>query len=615
MSERATALDQLERLGPVARDLAAVRTHALDLEAHHAHELAPLEGERRVSGRNLLHYLALRSYDLRELQLSLSSLGLSSLGRAESHALAALRAVERLVAAQLGEELPEPGEPDVSLSAGRRLIEERAHALLGPVAPEQQARIMVTLPSEAQEDYALVRALVEAGMDVARVNCSHDDAPAWRRMAAHVRAAARELSRPCKVQLDLAGPKLRTGELEPGPRLARWRPLRDQRGRVRRAARVWLAPAEVPPPGDADAWLPLPADWVQRARPGGTARLRDARGRKRQLEVTAVQGAGCWAECARTAYVESGTKVRLGARGGLEARVDELPPLEQALELRQGDRLLLTADPRPGRLPRRGRPARIPCTLPEALPRVRVGEQVRFDDGRLEGIVLEAAPEQLLIEITRTQPGGSRLRADQGINFPDSELGLPALTPKDLADLDAVVELADLIGISFLSERAELAAVREELGRRGAGHLGVVLKVETRRAFDGLPGLLLELLRFPAAGVMIARGDLAVECGYTRLAEVQEEILWLCEAAHLPVVWATQVLESLAKHGLPSRAEITDAAMANRAECVMLNKGPHVVHAIRTLRDILRRMRAHQDKKSPQLRSLNVSGALGPRQG
>lgn len=64
---------------------------------------------------------------------------------------------------------------------------------------------------------------------------------------------------------------------------------------------------------------------------------------------------------------------------------------------------------------------------------------------------------------------------------------------------------------------------------------------------------------------MIDRGDLAVEIGYQRLTEIQEEILWLCEAAHVPVIWATQVLENLVKNGTPSRAEMTDAAMAERA--------------------------------------------------
>src|SRR6185369_16754825 len=91
-------------------------------------------------------------------------------------------------------------------------------------------------------------------------------------------------------------------------------------------------------------------------------------------------------------------------------------------------------------------------------------------------------------------------------------------------------------------------------------------------------------------------------------AEVQEEILWVCEAAHVPVVWATQVLESLAKEGMPSRAEITDAAMGERAECVMLNKGPHIRMAVRALADILQRMQGHQRKKRSILRPLKLAG-------
>jgi hypothetical protein len=92
-----------------------------------------------------------------------------------------------------------------------------------------------------------------------------------------------------------------------------------------------------------------------------------------------------------------------------------------------------------------------------------------------------------------------------------------------------------------------------------------------------------------------------------RLAELQEEILWICEAAHLPVTWATQVLEHLAKDGRPSRAEITDAAMSARAECVMLNKGPHIVDAVCVLDDILRRMAHHQAKKRSMLRQLALA--------
>jgi pyruvate kinase len=153
-----------------------------------------------------------------------------------------------------------------------------------------------------------------------------------------------------------------------------------------------------------------------------------------------------------------------------------------------------------------------------------------------------------------------------------------------------------------------VARVNEYLDQHGRPEIGMILKIETRRAFAHLPGMLLAALgdRRPA-GVMIARGDLAVECGYERLAEVQEEILWLCQAANVPVIWATQVLDQLAKTGRPSRAEITDAAMGVHAECVMLNKGPRIVEAISVLDDILRRMDRHHHKQRSLLPALHSS--------
>jgi pyruvate kinase len=83
--------------------------------------------------------------------------------------------------------------------------------------------------------------------------------------------------------------------------------------------------------------------------------------------------------------------------------------------------------------------------------------------------------------------------------------------------------------------------------------------------------------------------------------------MWLCEAAHVPVVWATQVLEGLTKNGHASRAEITDAASRQSAECVMLNKGPYISDAVRTLADILQRMQGHQAKKRSLLRELHLA--------
>ena len=109
-----------------------------------------------------------------------------------------------------------------------------------------------------------------------------------------------------------------------------------------------------------------------------------------------------------------------------------------------------------------------------------------------------------------------------------------------------MVKNADLVGYSFVRSEADVLELQSRLAELGADEkLGIVLKIETREGFDQLPALLLAAMRSRAVGVMIARGDLAVECGYQRLAEVQEEILWMCEAAHIPVIWATQVLEGL----------------------------------------------------------------------
>jgi pyruvate kinase len=217
------------------------------------------------------------------------------------------------------------------------------------------------------------------------------------------------------------------------------------------------------------------------------------------------------------------------------------------------------------------------------------------------------ASDHLVVKISQAPPGGAKLGSDKGINVPQTALDVACLTPSDLAALPFVARHADMVGFSFVRTEADVRALQQRLTELGAEHLGIVLKIETRQAFENLPSLLLSAMRGEAVGVMIARGDLAIDCGFERLAEVQEEILWISEAAHLPVIWATQVLESLTKTGRPSRSEITDAAMGVRAECVMLNKEPFVVDAVRTLDAILRKMQAHQRKKRSMLRRLRLA--------
>ncbi|MCU0464640.1 MAG: pyruvate kinase [Anaerolineae bacterium] len=445
-----------------------------------------------ISGLNFAQYLALRRRDLRPLQAVLSPWGLSSLGRIEAHVQPNLDAVLTSLADIAGVErpnLPKRPRPHQFLR-GDRQLEANTTELFGECDAGRRVRVMVTLPSEAAQQYSLVRELMEHGMDIARINCAHDDANAWEAMVAYVRRAERETGRTCKVAMDLGGPKSRTADLR---------------------------------------------------------------------------------------------KPKAGV-------------------LHKGDTVLMTADKPPKK---HGATAALRCTLTDALAQLKIGESVYFDDGRIGAVVEHLRPEGVVVRITRAREGGEKLKPDKGVNFPDTDLRLDPLTPKDLQDLDFVAAHADMVNYSFVQSAEDITRLQDELAKRSGGRVvSLVAKIETARAVRALPEIIVRAAGVQPFGVMIARGDLAVEIGWERLAEIQEEILWLCEAAHVPVIWATQVLEGLAKDGLPSRAEITDAAMSERAECVMMNKGPYILDALDILDGVLRRMQTHQVKKSSRLRAL-----------
>lgn len=603
--------------------LAELQAAMLHLEAFESASIQAAPPERRPSLRNLLHYLALRRHDLRELQMGLASLGLSSLGRSEPAVLDQVSRVRRALAALIG--APEPLMPDspVTFESGPRVLTRAAEALLGPEPDSRRVRIMATMPTEAAGDPGLVERLLAAGMDVMRINCAHDTPTEWERIVEHLRAARDRVGRACRVLVDIAGPKARTGPISPGPSVIRWNPPRDELGALRHASVIRLTAKPLPttpepPPMAPVPWsatLPIPAALAAKLRPGSELRFTDCRGLPRRLTIHARAGDDWLAHSPHAAYVTPGTRLVLshGKDDTVEGEVGALPPIPRVVTLNTGEELVLTADPSPGVPEVRDaggvvvQAARIPFTLPEAFADVAVGHRVMLDDGKIAGVIVSTSPGELRVRVTRCRPG-ARLAADKGVNLPDTPLSIPALTPRDLEDLSWAATRADMIGYSFVRTPEDVELLRGALqGVRGT-HLGVVLKIETRAAFERLPALLAAAMRWPAAGVMIARGDLAVELGWERTAEVQEEILWLCEAAHTPVIWATQVLETLAKKGLPSRSEITDAAMGERAECVMLNKGPFIVDAVRTLDDILRRMAGHQSKKRAMMRPLRVAG-------
>ncbi|HEX6829838.1 MAG TPA: pyruvate kinase, partial [Burkholderiales bacterium] len=606
------------------RGVELLRNAALAIEEEFADELQRTAPTMRESAYNLAHYLAIRRHDIRELQRELSRLGLSSLGRMEAHVMASLNAVLEVLCAlrarPLPEELREP--PPITFSTGDAILAENANALLGPNSAERSTRIMVTMPTEAADDPALVRDLLREGMDVMRINCAHDGPPVWERMIRHLRKAERELGRACKVSFDLAGPKLRTGEIAPGPDVAKWRPERNEFGQVTAPARVCFV-REASAGEEEIAAIPVTGSLVARSRPGDIVELTDTRGRKRQLKVVEASDGGCVCESEYTAYVVPGIKLQLRRKGRAVARgaIGPLPPAARAITLRPGDLLDVASGDVTGRealFDDDGNllaPALVGCSLPEVFRGVRVGERIFFDDGRIGGVIQGVTEAGMRVQITSALRGAAKLRGEKGINLPDSELDLPALAAKDIEDLRFAAKHGDAVAISFVQRPEDIEQLIAELKRLGASRLGIILKIETQQGFNRLPMLLMTAMRHPPVAVMVARGDLGVEVGFERLSEVQEEILWLCEAAHLPVIWATQVLESFAKSGMPSRAEVTDAAMGSRAECVMLNKGPYITDTLKFLRGVLQRMVAHQSKKTAMLRRLVVSTQSRPRRG
>lgn len=442
---------------------------------------------------NLAHYLALRRTDHRALQRDLMLRGLSSLGRLEGRVLATLDATVVALAALAGAPTARRAPSRRHFFRGETRLRAATDRIFGPAREGRQGRILVTLPSDAAGDPALVREIAEAGADAVRINCAHDDVAAWAAMIAHVRAAEAATGRPLKVLMDIAGPKIRTG-------------------------------AVITPP--------------ERTR------------------------------------IAVGDTLYLGKT--LAPHLTDTHPFQAT------------------------------CTAPDLLDGILEGARVAVDDGRLSGRVVARVHDGLVVAIDRAKTGGVKLKPEKGVNFPETALALDPLTPKDRADLDFVAAHADMIGYSFVQKADDIVRLQEALAARTPRwrEIGLVAKIETPVAVRNLPDIIVAAAGRQPFAVMIARGDLAVEIGFDRLAEMQEELLWLAEAACVPVIWATQVLETLVKSGLPSRGEMTDAAMAARAECVMLNKGPNVVAAITALDGLYRRMAEHQSKKTPTLRAL-----------
>lgn len=559
------------------------------------------------SAANLSAYLTFRHHDIRGIQDELSRLGLSSLGRTEAHVRAGIAAVAAALDALLGDptsvaRLARIGRLRASQGT---VLRSRTAALLGPEPADRRTRVMVTLPTEAATQPGLVRDLVERGMDLARINGAHDGPETWRAMARHVRAASAATGRSCRILLDLPGPKLRIAPLPSVPGQLRLRSPRDGRGPIFLSLDGSGAPGTSQPVDGREARVAVDPKWLAHLDRGDRIDCVDGRGRQRIIRVEErMAGGSVRVSTLQGILLTAGIELRHGRHKGHRSTIiGPFEPSPGIIEVRVGDVVRMVSSdldaPSDG-----SQGPWITCAQPGIVQALDVGHAVIVDDGHIVTRVEAIDRDGALLRVLTTRKPIERLRADQGLNFPDSTIRGHGFGADDLAALEVAAEIADLVGLSFAQSDQDVDRLIDELDARGARHTGVVAKIETQLGIEHLPQIIVAGASRRPFGVMIARGDLAVEIGYERTAEMQEELLWLCEAAHIPVIWATQVLESLVKTGIPTRAELTDAAMAQRAECVMLNKGPHVREGVETLVNVIERMQGHQDKKSPRLRAL-----------
>jgi pyruvate kinase len=585
---------------------------AIEFEEIHKSRIEKAHPDYRKSAVNLVHYLALRKHDISDLQEAIADFGLTPFEHIEPHVMRSLLLTKTILQNLVGENSPLGEHKTISAKKARKLLNKNTQLLFGKKSKKRRTRIMVTMPSEVASDRKMVQKFLKAGMNCARINCAHDNPEKWKLMIDNIRDSARKLKKECRITMDLAGPKLRTGAMTPGHRVIHIKPQRDDLGNISKPARIWLIAQGGIIPASADVVIPVDSNWLQKARRGDIVQFEDSRGKNCTIEIVKKQKEGRWALCYDSTYITTGTEMVLKKPNKPDQSlvlVGDLLPLEQWITLKPGDYLTLHKKPDAGENAVIGddgrviKPAHISCPVNEIYTDTKPNEPILFDDGKIEGLIEMVGSDELLIKITNAKQAGSKLRSEKGINLPASNLQFSGMTEKDFQDFAFVVENADVVNVSFVNDVKDVNPILEQFERFGK-QTGLILKIETRKGFRNLPLILLEAMQVRPLGVMIARGDLAVEAGWNNMAILQEEILRICEAAHIPDIWATQVLDEMSKKGIPSRAELTDAGMSQRAECVMLNKGDQITKAIKMLDQILRKMQEIKKKKESVLPKL-----------
>jgi pyruvate kinase len=545
--------------------------------------------QHRYSAHNLLAFLSYKNNVTSELITALRLRGLQ-LGSIQ-HMIHSLQ----IICSILG--ILSPVHVDYTEDP-QTIIRKRAANLFGDNPNKGSPHIMLTLDAKMISSPILEQFLTH-GMTVARINCAYDDESTWHKIIQSVRHAESQLrskgqygEQSCKIYMDLAGPKLRIGPMEKTVFPLKITVKKDEYGRPAESKKGIISsttPATKISDDKYDFEISVfPEDGIRHLKEGDHLSFLDFRNKKRNFLITKIVPGGLVVNLDRTAYLDGHTKL-LNAEHQVTLQVMNLESKTVRMQVKKADRLRIYLNQQyEGHYATEAGIASISVNLPQAFSRIQKGHSVYIDDGKVHGIVKDYNTEFVDVEIIAPNIPIT-LKENKGINLPDSDVGfsVPALTKKDEKDLAFICRHADIAGLSFVNHPNDLRAINQLLHSYGKPDFPIIAKIETKKAVHHFSSLLLEGLTFSRFGVMVARGDLAIEIGFHQLSVVQEEILSMCRAAHTPVILATQILDTLAKKGIPSRPEMADLSLGSEFDCLMLNKGPFMKQAVQFLKETL----------------------------
>ncbi|MDY0328281.1 MAG: pyruvate kinase [Arcobacteraceae bacterium] len=582
---------QLNIIEDILNDLKKLREDIINFEVDES-----LKHYKSLS--NLKAYLRLRAKDITQLQDKLTSHGLSSFGRSQSSIVNAINQDIILLS-----KLLDSSFDDLSLDSNfvkfheaKTIMYKNGRVFGGKDDDEHthlqqifKTRVMITLPSEAKNSPQLIGELIKNGASILRINTAHDTPDDWNMMAKYIQNENSRQSKNTKIYVDLAGPKNRTGKIK----------------RVFSPFKIgsWRNPTVVELATNLDndifttknnngiSTLVVSDELFKKAKVSKSIKIYDFEREKYIKYKLTKENDKIYAIANKKVTIFEKTIIKIkDIKSNLYNL--ELNPLD--IRLHRGDEILISHHDILGDIDfeyeGKKYAALINCTNKEIFEHVKINDDIFIDDGKIGCTLSHTNSYGVGCKVFLAKENGTNLKEEKGINFPNSDLIIPAITPTDEKNLESIIDFADIIGISFAQSADDIKKLKDMLSIKEKFNIAIVPKIETKLAITNLPSILEELLGWEQFAIMIARGDLAIEVGFDNLPYIQEEIFGICEAAHIPVIYATQILEGKMKNNLPSRSEVTDAAFAQRADCVMLNKGDFVIQTVSTLKQILRSM-------------------------